>query len=165
MMVTLLMCLHAISGKIFSKSGGKRMLDRRCKKDTLYVSEACEHLEHDEEVGIFRGMIKKFSTSRTRRLLEQHRVSFEEGRRCPFCAMAVWSLAAAEMVGPGITESLNCAVDEESVADCDVFVCLQGHLHGMCILAEPEPDPEEGSSRDGDGRDGRHEERCGTNES
>ena len=127
------------------------MLDRRCKKDTLYVSETCEHLEHNEEVGIFRGIIKKFSTSRTRRLLEQHRVSFEEGRRCPFCAMAVWSLAAAEMVGPGITESLNCDVDDDCVADCDVFVCLQGHLHGMCILAEPEADGELTSSENGDG--------------
>lgn len=136
-------------GKIFSKSAGRRMLDKTCKRDTLYITETCDHLENDEEVGVFRGMVKKFASSSLRRQLEIRRVSFEEARRCPFCGMAVWSLAVANLVASGIMESLNCAEDEEGVPDCDIFVCLFGHIHGMCILADLDPDLEDDSKSGG----------------
>eukprot|EP00897_Mesotaenium_endlicherianum_P008979 jgi/Mesen1/8109/ME000435S07283 len=132
-----------IEGKIFSKSSGRRLLGRGCRKDILYITETCDHVEGDDEVGIFRGIFKEFSSSCTRRMLASKKLILEDGRRCPFCAGPVWSLAAADLVPVTIVKSLNCYQDNEGAVDADVFVCVHGHLHGMCILADLDTDAED----------------------
>eukprot|EP00897_Mesotaenium_endlicherianum_P008692 jgi/Mesen1/7851/ME000042S07295 len=130
-------------GKIFSKSSGRRLLGKSCKRDVLYITETCTHYEGEDEVGIFRGIFKNFAGSYTRRVLASKKLILEDGRRCPFCAAPVWSLAAADMVPVTIVTSLNCYQDKNGAVDADVFVCVYGHMHGMCILADVDTDAEE----------------------
>eukprot|EP00850_Spirogloea_muscicola_P021256 SM000242S08492 [mRNA] locus=s242:190313:191302:- [translate_table: standard] len=149
-------CSHHLDrlGKIFSKSAGRRLLHAQCRKDVLYVTETCEHLENDEDVGVFRGMFRDWRGCRTRRMLEARKAEQEEGKKCPFCGLGVWSMAGADMIPTTISKTLNCFED-----DADYFVCDSGHLHGVCTLNEPEEESDAADPAPDETADASHKER------
>ncbi|KAJ7523787.1 hypothetical protein O6H91_18G062700 [Diphasiastrum complanatum] len=124
---------HFVRKTRFSCTSGRSFLVPQCRKDTLYVTDPCEHLDNDEDededVGLFRGIIKSFATSRTRRMLLEKGARLEQNEVCPFCRAEVWSLTQAQMIPPSAQRRLACYEDS-----LEYFICRNGHLHGMCSL-------------------------------
>lgn len=84
---------HFVFKSRFSKTAGKSFLPVKCRSDTLYISDCCEHLDNgdDDDLGVYRGMFRAFGTSRTRRFLIENRVNYAETELCPFCSEKVLS--------------------------------------------------------------------------
>lgn len=131
----------------FSRTSGKSFLPGACRTDTLYVSDACEHMDEvdDDDVGVFRGVFKAFGSSRTRKMLIEKCAQLEQNEYCPFCRARVWSLLEAKMLPSTAAKRLNAYDD-----NIECFVCLHGHLYGMCSLVNPDDLAAEGSSVGGD---------------
>ncbi|KAI5062609.1 hypothetical protein GOP47_0023148, partial [Adiantum capillus-veneris] len=45
---------HFVSKTRFSRTSGRFFLIRKCRRDILYVSDPCEHVNGPEDVGLFR---------------------------------------------------------------------------------------------------------------
>lgn len=84
---------HFVFKSRFSKTSGKSFLPAKCRMDTLYISDCCEHLDNgdDDDLGVYRGIFRSFGSSRTRRCLIENRVNYEEAELCPFCREKVLS--------------------------------------------------------------------------
>ena len=111
----------------------------QCRTDVLYVSDPCEHLDQGEEgdVGLFRGIFKSFPTSRVRKVIINKAVPFHPSEVCPYCKAKLWSMLQAKIIPQ------SACVRLEAYEDCiEYFVCLNGHLLGLCTLA-PLSDSEE----------------------
>lgn len=123
---------HFVESSRFSKTSGRSFLSKKCRGDVLYVSDPCEHRARGErdDVGIYRGVFRDFSKSRTREFLIRRRVDLETGQRCPYCAMRVWSMIAAGLIQRR-SVARRLGSNEDGV---EYFVCLNGHLHGTCWL-------------------------------
>lgn len=78
---------HFVFKSRFSKTSGKSFLPVKCRSDTLYISDCCEHLDNgdDDDLGVYRGIFRAFGTSKTRRFLIENGVNYEETEVCPFC--------------------------------------------------------------------------------
>eukprot|EP01018_Ginkgo_biloba_P003482 Gb_29590 [translate_table: standard] len=128
---TLALSGHFAMQSRFSKSLGKTFLIPQCRTDTVYVTDACEHVigSQEDDVAVFRGIFKGFSGSRTRKCLMQRKVQLERNEICPYCRARVWSMAAAKMVPRSAARSLD-TFD----SNLDYFVCVNGHFHGKCKL-------------------------------
>ncbi|XP_047971322.1 EID1-like F-box protein 3 [Salvia hispanica] len=148
---------HFAEESRFSKTSGMSFLAKSCRGDVLYVSDPCEHAAAAEEgrrhddVGVYRGVFRAFFKSRTRECLIRKRIGFEEGMRCPYCAARVWSMTAARMI-PKKSAARKLGSGDGAV---EYFVCLNGHLHGLCWLVHL-------SSDDGGGGDEEEEEEEGS---
>lgn len=128
---------HFAEESRFSKTAGRSFLSKGCRSDVLYVSDPCEHAAAGEEaddvvVGVYRGVFRGFLKSRTRECLIKKQVGFEEGMRCPYCAARVWSMTAARLI-PRRSAARKLGSSEGAV---EYFVCLNGHLHGLCWLVQ-----------------------------
>lgn len=132
---------HFVLQTRFSRTSGKSFLIPQCRTDVLYVSDPCEHVDQaeDHDVGFFRGVFKSFSVSKVRKMLIDSRAKFHPTEVCPYCRAKMWSMLQAKMIPKSATSRLG------SYNDCiEYFVCLNGHLLGMCILL-PLSDSEEAS--------------------
>ncbi|XP_073292193.1 EID1-like F-box protein 3 [Primulina huaijiensis] len=144
---------HFVKSSRFSKTSGRSFLSKKCRGDVLYVSDPCEHPNRGEQddVGIYRGVFRDFTKSRTREFLIRRRVDLEAGSRCPYCGMRVWSMTAARLIQRR-SVARRLGSNEGGV---EYFVCLNGHLHGTCWLVpltsgdeNTEDDRETGGSSD-----------------
>lgn len=114
----------------FSRTAGRSFLIPHCRrKDTLYVSDPCEHANEPEDVGLFRGVFRGFDKSETKRLLTSKRVQLEKEEMCAFCKARVWSMGAAQMI-PNSASARLAAFN----GNVEYFVCLNGHVNGTCSL-------------------------------
>ncbi|GMH25542.1 hypothetical protein Nepgr_027385 [Nepenthes gracilis] len=150
---------HFIKESRFSKTSGRSFLVKRCRSDVLYVSDPCEHSNVGaDELGVYRGVFRGFHRSRTRACLIGRRVQLEERVQCPYCGTRVWSMTAARMVPRSAARRLG-----SHDGGLEYFVCINGHLHGTCLLVhlssnDPvgDGDDESDSNDDDDGdEDGR----------
>ncbi|KAL3647900.1 hypothetical protein CASFOL_008868 [Castilleja foliolosa] len=127
---------HFVKVVRFSKTSGRSFLIRGCSMDELHVSDPCEHLnptgpvDRKVDLGLYRGVFRSFTKSRTREFLIQRRVGFEEGMRCPFCGGRVWSMTAARLI-PRRRAARRLGT---RTGKLEYFVCLHGHLYGACWL-------------------------------
>ncbi|XP_022854529.1 EID1-like F-box protein 3 [Olea europaea var. sylvestris] len=123
---------HFINTSRFSKTSGQSFLLKKCREDVLYVSDPCEHKAGDKEydVGIYRGVFRGFTRSKTREYLIKRHVQFEETIRCPYCGARVWSMTAARLI-PRKNAARRLGSFDNGL---DYFVCLNGHMHGACWL-------------------------------
>eukprot|EP00252_Welwitschia_mirabilis_P007698 TRINITY_DN1933_c0_g1_i5.p1 TRINITY_DN1933_c0_g1~~TRINITY_DN1933_c0_g1_i5.p1 ORF type:complete len:312 (+),score=-27.43 TRINITY_DN1933_c0_g1_i5:1271-2206(+) len=122
---------HFVRTSRFSKTSGRSFLPPACRSDVLYVTDPCEHeLGPDEdEVGIFRGVIRGFVNSRTMRCLIVRGAVLENDKLCPYCRAKVWSMTTSRMIPRSASRRL-AAYD----GNLEYFVCVNGHLHGKCLL-------------------------------
>ncbi|KAJ8748343.1 hypothetical protein K2173_002980 [Erythroxylum novogranatense] len=122
---------HFVEASRFSKTSGQRFLVKRCQGDLLYMSDPCEHsvANHEEDVGVYRGVFKGFMRSRTRACLIRRNVTLEERLFCPYCAARVWSMTRARLVPKSAARQLG-----SRDGGLEYFVCVNGHLHGSCWL-------------------------------
>ncbi|KAF8015281.1 hypothetical protein BT93_H0934 [Corymbia citriodora subsp. variegata] len=139
---------HFASTSRFSKTSGRSFLPRRCRGDVLFMSDPCEHgmgkEGHQDDLGVYRGVFKEFSCSRTRACLIGRRVELED-RACPYCGARVWSMTTARLVPRSAARRLGSRNGR-----LEYFVCVNGHLHGTCWLA-PLSSEEEDDDDDGGG--------------
>lgn len=145
---------HFAKESRFSKTSGRSFLAKSCRGDVLYVSDPCEHAdaggeERHDDVGVYRGVFRAFLKSRTRERLIRKRIDFEEGMRCPYCAARVWSMTAARLI-PQKTAARKLGSSDGAV---EYYVCLNGHLHGVCWLVHLSSD-DGGDEEDDDDDDG-----------
>ncbi|XP_002964560.2 EID1-like F-box protein 2 [Selaginella moellendorffii] len=140
---------HLVLKSRFSRTSGRSFLHPKCRSDVLYVTDLCEHLDDEEDVGLFRGVFKSFGASKTRQMLLD-RGKLEEGACCPFCRSRVWSMMEARMIPPSAQRRLASYDYENSI---EYLVCINGHLTGMCLLL-PLPDSDEERAGGGGGRGG-----------
>ncbi|MCO5568610.1 hypothetical protein L7F22_022309 [Adiantum nelumboides] len=121
---------HFVQISRFSKTSGISFLLPECRSDILYISDPCEHLgkNGEDDTGLFRGVFKSFSTSRTLKLLIDLSVKFEPKEKCPYCYTSVWSLLNANMIPKSSHRRLGAH------GDVEYSVCVNGHLHGRCSL-------------------------------
>lgn len=123
----------------FSRTSGKSFLLPQCRTDILYVSDPCEHLDQGEEgdIGFFRGVFKSFPMSKVRRMLITRQAQLHPTEVCPYCKAKLWSMLQAKM----IPSSASCRLGayEDSI---EYYVCLNGHMLGICTLL-PLSDSEE----------------------
>ncbi|KAM2616341.1 hypothetical protein TB2_030753 [Malus domestica] len=133
---------HLVKSSRFSKTSGQSFLTKKCRGDLLYVSDPCEHPmgEKEDDLGIYRGVFKGFDKSRTRAYLIGRRVKLEERVRCPYCGAPVWSMTTAGLVPKSAARRLG-----SHHGALEYFVCVSGHMHGMCWLV-PLSDDENGLS-------------------
>ncbi|KAK3415738.1 hypothetical protein EUGRSUZ_H01519 [Eucalyptus grandis] len=140
---------HFASTSRFSKTSGRSFLPRRCRGDVLYVSDPCEHemkkAGHQDDLGVYRGVFKEFSGSRTRACLIGRRVGLED-RACPYCGARVWSMTTARLVPRSAARRLGSRNGR-----LEYFVCVNGHLHGTCWLAPLSSEEEEEDDGGGGG--------------
>ncbi|XP_020676738.1 EID1-like F-box protein 2 isoform X1 [Dendrobium catenatum] len=132
---------HFVHQTRFSRTSGKSFLIPQCRTDVLYVSDPCEHLDQgeDRDVGFFRGVFKSFSVSKVRKMLIDRGAKLHPMEVCPYCKAKMWSMLQAKMVPKSAGSRLG------SYDDCiEYYVCLNGHLLGMCTLL-PLSDSEETS--------------------
>ncbi|XP_042046669.1 EID1-like F-box protein 3 [Salvia splendens] len=141
---------HFTGESRFSKTSGRSFLARSCRGDVLYVSDPCEHAEGggNDVVGIYRGVFRSFFKSRTRERLIARQIGFEEGVRCPYCAARVWSMTAARLI-PQRTAARKLGSSGDGAVE--YFVCLNGHLHGLCWLVHLSSDDGGDEEEDDDG--------------
>ncbi|KZV43098.1 hypothetical protein F511_04490 [Dorcoceras hygrometricum] len=124
---------HFVGSSRFSKTSGRSFLSKKCRGDVLFVSDPCEHPTGGEkdDVGIYRGVFRDFSKSRTREFLIGRQVELEASLKCPYCGMRMWSMTAARLIQRrSVARRLG-----SSEGGMEYFVCLNGHLHGTCWLA------------------------------
>ncbi|KAI5062306.1 hypothetical protein GOP47_0022845 [Adiantum capillus-veneris] len=121
---------HFVRISRFSKTSGLSFLLPECRADVLYISDPCEHLgkNGEDDIGLFRGVFKSFSSSKTLKLLVGLSVKFEPNKICPYCYTSVWSLLNANMIPKSSHRRLGAHRDVE------YFVCVNGHLYGRCSL-------------------------------
>ncbi|ERM99886.1 hypothetical protein AMTRI_Chr10g680 [Amborella trichopoda] len=132
---------HFVYRTRFSRTSGKSFLLPQCRSDVLYVSDPCEHLDQGEEgdVGFFRGVFKSFGGSKVRKMLIEKQAELHPKEVCPYCKAKVWSMLQAKMIPRSACTRLG------AYEDCiEYFVCLNGHLVGVCTLL-PLSDSEEAS--------------------
>ncbi|CAL1408801.1 unnamed protein product [Linum trigynum] len=122
---------HVAKASRFSKTSGRSFLAKKCRGDLLYVSDPCEHptAEAGEDLGVYRGIFRGFMRSKTRAFLVKRGVRLEEKVRCPYCGARVWSMTAARLVPRSAARRLG-----SRDGGLEYFVCINGHLHGMCWL-------------------------------
>ncbi|KAG0484065.1 hypothetical protein HPP92_012149 [Vanilla planifolia] len=135
---------HFVYRTRFSKTSGRSFLVQQCRTDVLYVSDPCEHLDQGEDgdLGFFRGVFKSFSVSTVRKMLIDRGAKLHPTEICPYCKAKTWSMLQAKMVPDSACSRLG-AYD-----DCiDYFVCLNGHMFGICSLL-PLSDSDEASERE-----------------
>ncbi|KAF9604697.1 hypothetical protein IFM89_009133 [Coptis chinensis] len=115
----------------FSKTSGQSFLMKRCQSDLLYISDPCEHTVEGsfEDLGVFRGVFRGFMKSKTRDLLIGRKAEFEELIRCPYCGARVWSMTTAKLVPKSAAKRLGSHHEK-----LEYFVCVNGHVHGSCLL-------------------------------
>ncbi|KAI4326493.1 hypothetical protein MLD38_031802 [Melastoma candidum] len=163
---------HFALSSRFSKTSGRSFLTTKCRGDLLFVCDPCEHRkmaskkgghggdddkaeavagaeEEQEEdiVGVYRGVFKEFSGSRTREFLVRRQVALED-RVCPYCGARVWSMTSARLVPRSAARRLGSRDGR-----LEYFVCIHGHLHGTCWLiplSSSSSDEEEGEDEDAD---------------
>lgn len=113
----------------------------------LYVSDPCEHPTGDREddLGVYRGVFRGFTKSKTRACLIRRGVGLEEGNRCPYCGARVWSMTSARLVPKSAARRLG-----SHDGAIEYFVCVNGHLYGTCWLVPLSSD----EHQDGDDDDG-----------
>lgn len=121
---------HFVRTTRFSKTSGRSFLVPLCRTDILYISDPCEHLNKngEDDIGLFRGIFRSFSTSMTRKALIERKIQPEQGRTCPYCLAKVWNMLQAEMIPSSALRRLGAH------GEVEYFVCLYGHLHGRCSL-------------------------------
>ena len=135
---------HFAAPSRFSKTSGRSFLPRGCRGDVLYVSDPCEHRvaegirRGDLDLGVYRGVFEGFARSRTRACLVGRRAELEKELRCPYCGSRVWSMAAASLVPRSAARRLG-----SRHSGLDYFVCVNGHLHGVCWLVPLSDDDDE----------------------
>lgn len=132
---------HFVPKTRFSRTSGKCFLLPQCRSDVLYVSDPCEHHDQGDEgdVGFFRGIFQSFSVSRVKRMLIDRQAKFHPTEVCPYCKAKLWNMLQAKMIPRTVCSRLD-AYD-----DCvEYYVCLNGHLLGICTLL-PLTDTEEAS--------------------
>ncbi|XP_041016969.1 EID1-like F-box protein 3 [Juglans microcarpa x Juglans regia] len=146
---------HFAKASRFSKTSGRSFLAKKCRGDLLYVSDPCEHPTGDKEddLGIYRGVFKGFSRSKTRACLIGRQVELEERMRCPYCGARVWSMTTAGLVPKSAARRLG-----SHSGGLDYFVCVNGHLHGTCWLVPLSSDEDEGEGEDEDEKEEEEEE-------
>ncbi|KAF5189732.1 Eid1-like f-box protein [Thalictrum thalictroides] len=122
---------HFVKLSRFSKTSGQSFLTKRCQSDLLYVSDPCEHTMRGniDDLGIFRGVIRGFMKSKTRAYLIKRQIEFEQQIRCPYCGQRVWSMTTARLVPKSAATRLGSHHEK-----LEYFVCVNGHLHGACLL-------------------------------
>ncbi|KAH7676957.1 RNA polymerase archaeal subunit P/eukaryotic subunit RPABC4 protein [Dioscorea alata] len=145
---------HFIAVSRFSKTSGKSFLPRRCWGDLLYVSDPCEHSTPagGDDLGVYRGVFPGFIRSRTRACLINRQAELDSRVRCPYCGARVWSMTAARLIPRSAARRLG-----SHDGDLEYFVCVYGHLHGLCWLAHLSSDDEgkqRGEAPDEDDDDG-----------
>eukprot|EP01018_Ginkgo_biloba_P024835 Gb_30805 [translate_table: standard] len=135
---------HFVYRTRFSQTSGKSFLVPQCRTDVLYVTDPCEHLDQGEDgdVGLFRGVIKAFGKSKTRKMLIERQAELHPREICPYCRTKVWSMLQANMIPKSAFRRLGAYEDQ-----IEYFVCLNGHLLGVCILL-PLSDSESASEED-----------------
>ncbi|KAG0481894.1 hypothetical protein HPP92_009978 [Vanilla planifolia] len=125
----------------FSRTSGKSFLIPQCRMDVLYTSDPCEHHDQGEDgdLGFFRGIFKSFSLSRVRKMLIDRGAELHPTEVCPYCKAKIWSMLQAKMVPKSACSRLG------AYEDClDYYVCLNGHMLGICSLL-PLSDSDEAS--------------------
>lgn len=139
---------HFASSSRFSKTSGRSFLPRRCRGDVLYMSDPCEHRMgkegHQDDLGVYRGVFKRFSCSMTRACLIGRQAELED-RECPYCGARVWSMTTARLVPRSAARRLGSRNGR-----LEYFVCVNGHLHGTCWLAPLSSDEDDGCEFDDD---------------
>ncbi|KAF6160584.1 hypothetical protein GIB67_019524 [Kingdonia uniflora] len=141
---------HFAKASRFSKTSGQSFLRKRCEGDVLYVSDPCEHgveagNNNGDGLGVFRGVFKGFHKSRTRDWLIKRRVDLEERIRCPYCSAPVWSMTRAGLVPMSASKRLG-----SHHGGLEYFVCVNGHLHGICWLVPLSSDGDDITDDDND---------------
>lgn len=151
---------HFVKASRFSKTSGRSFLTKKCRNDLLYVSDPCEHPrgnDTEDDLGIYRGVFRGFMKSRTRACLVARQVELEERVRCPFCGSRVWSMTTARLLPKTAAKRLG-----SQDGGLEYFVCVNGHMHGVCWLIPLSSDEGESTDReidddgvaDGIGRNG-----------
>ncbi|KAM7521563.1 hypothetical protein LguiA_011465 [Lonicera macranthoides] len=143
---------HFVKSSRFSKTSGRSFLSKKCRGDLVYVSDPCEqHPMGDKEyqLGVFRGVFRGFSKSKTRGLLNRRQLEHEERVRCPYCAARVWSMTEARLVPKSAASRLG-----SHEGGVEYFVCVNGHLYGMCFLVPLSSDEDDELSEDGESSSG-----------
>ncbi|TKY50206.1 EID F-box protein 2 [Spatholobus suberectus] len=122
---------HFVYRTRFSRTSGKSFLMPQCINDVLYVSDPCEHIDQGEEgdLGFFRGIFKSFASSNVRRMLINRGAQLHQTEICPYCKARLWNMLQANMIPQSASVRLG------SSEDCiEYYVCLNGHLLGVCTL-------------------------------
>ncbi|KAL2535619.1 EID1-like F-box protein 3 [Forsythia ovata] len=144
---------HFVNASRFSKTSGRSFLMKKCREDVLYVSDPCEHWTGDKEhdVGIYRGVFRGFTRSKTREYLIKRQVQLEDTIRCPYCGARVWSMTAGRLI-PRKSAARRLGSCDDGL---EYFVCLNGHMHGACWLVplSSDEDEDDDSEEDGDNAD------------
>lgn len=138
---------HFVKLSRFSKTSGRSFLSKKCRGDLLYVSDPCEqHRMGDKDylhLGVFRGVFRGFSKSKTRGLLNRRQLEHEERVRCPYCAARVWSMTEARLVPKSAASRLG-----SHEGGVEYFVCVNGHLYGTCFLVPLSSDDDDDDDDD-----------------
>ncbi|KAG0479301.1 hypothetical protein HPP92_010159 [Vanilla planifolia] len=80
-----------------------------------------------------------FSLSRVRKMLIDRGAELHPTEVCPYCKAKIWSMLQAKMVPKSACSRLG------AYEDClDYYVCLNGHMLGICSLL-PLSDSDEAS--------------------
>lgn len=143
---------HFVKSSRFSKTSGRSFLSKKCRGDLVYVSDPCEQHpmgDKDYQLGVFRGVFRGFSKSKTRGLLNRRQLEHEERVRCPYCAARVWSMTEARLVPKSAASRLG-----SHEGGVEYFVCVNGHLYGMCFLVPLSSDEDDELSEDGESSSG-----------
>ncbi|KAK4409840.1 EID1-like F-box protein 2 [Sesamum angolense] len=91
------------------------------------------------DIGFFRGIFKSFATSKVRKMLIKRSAPLHPTEVCPYCKAKLWNMLAAKM----IPSSASCRLG--AYEDCiEYYVCLNGHVLGICTLL-PLSDTDEAS--------------------
>ncbi|KAL5701702.1 hypothetical protein ACHQM5_027013 [Ranunculus cassubicifolius] len=136
---------HFVKTSRFSKTSGQSFLLKRCQTDLLYISDPCEHTVDGnvDDLGIFRGVFRGFMKSKTRACLIKRKIECEQHIRCPYCGHRVWSMSKARLIPKSAAKRLGSHHEK-----LEYFVCVNGHVHGTCLLVPLSSD--EGENLDDD---------------
>lgn len=70
-----------------------------------------------------------FPVSNVKKMLIRREAKFHPTEMCPYCKSKLWNMVQAGLV----PESASCRLG--AYEDCvEYYVCLNGHLLGMCTL-------------------------------
>ncbi|KEH21638.1 putative F-box domain, NAD(P)-binding domain-containing protein [Medicago truncatula] len=122
------------------QSTGSHVVDgnwRALGKLLTYCSGCTKDQGEEGDIGFFRGVFKSFATSKVRKMLISKGAKLHQTEVCPYCKAKLWSMQQAKM----IPQSASCRLGSYE-DDIEYFVCLNGHLIGICTLL-PLSDSEE----------------------